>query len=115
VRGSEDSGWIWVVEGSSNKWMRGRTEAWPGKWMQLQQVGTGALELGRASGCSGSKWALEQWSLAGQVDAAAASGHWVVARRHTSLWADWWREEGGGRRGPAAGGVPGGRRAVALL
>jgi hypothetical protein len=75
----------------------GSTGAWPGKWMQRQQVGTGAVELGRAS------------------DAAAASGHWVVARRHTSLWADWWREEGGGRRGPAAGGVPGGRRAVALL
>jgi hypothetical protein len=34
-----------------------------------------------ASGCSGGKWALEQWSLAGQVDgldAAAASGQWPV-------------------------------------
>jgi hypothetical protein len=94
VRGSEGSGWIWAVEGSDSKWIWRRTE------------------LGRATGCSGSKWALEQWNLVGQVDALAASGYWVVAWRRTSLWVDWWREEGGGRRG--AGGVPGGRRAVTL-
>jgi hypothetical protein len=87
VRGSEGSEWIWAAEGSGSKWMRRRTGAWPGKWMQRQQVGTGAWP---------GKWMQRQ-----QVGTRQWHGGALACGR-----------TGGGRRG--AGGVPGGRRAVAL-